>query len=374
MQRTFATVAALLLVLSATSGVAAAHEPSHEPDVPECEFPFTATDATDVEVTVEERPERVTTLNPSAAQTMWEIGGKDQVVGVSKFAVYLDGAEERTNVSTSGFGVSVEKVVGTNPDLVLAPNSISNETVEKLRDTGLTVFKFERATSIADVRAKTALTGKLTGNCEGAAETNAWMDANVETAREVTADVDRPTVLYPLGGGYVAADETFIDAMIEAAGGENVAGGEFAGYPKLSDEVLLELEPEVLVLTAYTTYLVGQEPYASMPAVENDRTYTADRNYMNQPAPRSVVYSVRNLTAAFHPEAHAEAEWTSRGEVEVETATPTPSPTPEPTESEDTATPTAESTPEPTGSEAPGFGPVVGALAVVAATLLFTRE
>ncbi len=50
------------------------------------------------------------------------------------------------------------------------------------------------------------------------------MDANVDAVRQVTADVeDRPTALYPLGGGYVAAGNTFDTSLIELAGAERAA-------------------------------------------------------------------------------------------------------------------------------------------------------
>ncbi|QZY00506.1 PGF-CTERM-anchored ABC transporter substrate-binding protein [Halobaculum rubrum] len=342
-----------------------------------CEFPVTVTDATGTDVTLEERPERVTTLNPSAAQTMWEIGGESQVVGVSQFALYLDGADSRTNVSAAGFGVSVEKVVGTNPDLVLAPNATSAGTIQALRDAGVTVFHFSGATTIEDVREKTTLTGRLTGNCEGAAEANAWMTANVETAREATADAEDRRVLYPLGGGYIAGSETFISAMIDTAGGTNVAAErDLTGYPQINDEVVLELAPDYLVVTGYSSYLLGEEPYASTPAVQNNNTVSVDRNWMNQPAPRSVVMGVRTLTEGFHPEAAAEADFQSREEAvaAMETETPTA------TESQpitDTATETTDeartTSAGATATSGPGFGVAIAVLAVLGSALLARR-
>ncbi|QLG63947.1 ABC transporter substrate-binding protein [Halorarum salinum] len=343
-------------------------------DVPSCEFPFTATDATGTEVTVEERPERVTTLNPSAAQTMWEIGGEEQVVGVSQFALYLDGAETRENVSASGFGVSVERVVGTEPDLVLAPNSIPVETVEALRGSGLTVFHVTEQTNVTTVREKTTLIGQLTGNCEGAAEANAWMDANVEAAAEATADEEPVRALYPLGGGYVVNTGTFISTMLEVSGATNVVGErEFdGGYPQVNDEVIVELAPEYLVLTDSSAHTVEGEPYASTPAVENGNTVTVDANWMNQPAPRSVVYGVRNLTEGFHPDAAANAEFVARGDVTVESGdgTETASPTSDSTSEGET---TADES-EPTETSAAGFGAAVAALAVLTSALLARRS
>lgn len=345
-------------------------------DQTQCRFPFTATDATGTEVTIEERPERVTTLAPSAAQTMWDIGGKEQVVGLSQFALYLDGAESRQNVSAAGFGVNNEKVVGTEPDLVLAPSAISNETVTSLRDAGLTVFRFEEATSIADIEEKTTLMGRLTGNCEGAAESNAWMNQNVDAAQTAIEGAEQPRVIYPLGGGFVAGDGTFINAMIAASGGTNVvAEVGLAGYPELSDEEVIELSPDVVLITAPSgAAILDSEPYASTPAAEDNRTVLLDVNYLNQPAPRSVVYSVRNMTAGFHPDAYGEAQFVTKAEVASSMET---TETTETTETAETTTQAVDDTPmtaEPTETTSPGFGVAAAVFALVATTLLATRR
>ncbi|PSQ51705.1 corrinoid ABC transporter substrate-binding protein [Halobacteriales archaeon SW_8_65_20] len=327
---------------------------------------MTLTDASGTEVTVEERPDRVTTLNPSAAQTMWEIGGKSQVVGVTDFAGYLDGAEERTSVSkTDGVGFSVERVVGTEPDLVLAPNTTTTDQVAALRDAGLTVYLFAAATDTDDIAQKTTTIGKLTGNCDGAARTNAWMTANVDAAVSATADRESPRVLNPLGSGYVANTNTFISAMITASGGQNAladANVTDTLYPQVSDEVILETNPEVLVVSSRLDDIQNEEPYQSTIAGQNNATVTVNTSYLNEPAPRSVVYSVRNLTEAFHPD--AEASFVAKSEVTVSTATATPT--------ESTPADTATTEPSTTG-EQPGFG-VAALVLAVGAIVLARRE
>ncbi len=341
--------------------------------VPDCSYPLSSTDATGTEVTIEEAPETVTTLGPSAAQTMWEIGGKEQVVGLGQNAQYLAGADSRTNVSAAGFGYSTEAVVGTEADLVLAANVVSNDTVAALRDAGMTVYKFESATSIEDVADKTALIGRLTGNCQGAAETNAWMNANVDTAREVTADSDRPRVLVPLGGGFVVGNETFIDAMVTAAGGENVAAERYgSGYSEASDEVIVELDPEIIVFQPWMASYIGQEPFSLTTAGQNNASVVVNANYLNQPAPRSVVYATRNLTEGFHPDAAASAEWTARGDVNVATATPTPTETVAMSETA-TATETTMSA-DTTETSGPGFGAGAAVAALGAGAALLGRR
>jgi len=353
MERLATLFVGLVVLTSAVALPAAATTQSTD-----CSFPVTMTDATGTEVTLEERPERVTTTNPSAAQTMWEIGGREQVVGLTQYASYLEGADSRRNVSAA-FGVNVERVVATNPDLVIAPNASAGQ-VQKLRDAGLTVYHLPEATGVEAIRAKTTTIGRLTGNCQGAAETNAWMTANVEAIRAQTAGVeDRPRALYPLGGGYVAPNGTFISAVMELSGARNVVAAQ-ASYPQLNDEVVLERDPEVLFVTEGTKGLVATEPYASTTAGENNRTVVLRTRDLNQPAPRSVVNAVHNATAQLHPDRYDPDSYVSRSAV-VETPTPTTT--------APASTPMESATPTTTGGSGPGFVALSAALAVVVTAL-----
>ena len=304
-----------------------------------CGFPLEITDATGTTITLDERPERITTTNPSAAQTLWEIGARDRVVGVTQYAGYLDGADERANVSAEGFGVSVERVVGTEPDLVLVPNASSASTAEDLRAQNLTVYHFAEATSIEAIAEKTETTGRIVGNCAAAAETNEEMNDAVAAAENRTADLDRPNALYPLGDGYVAAGNTFIDSIMEVGGVNNVAAAEGDGYPQLSNEVILQTDPELILVTTPEAAILEEEPYASTTAGTEGNYVVMSVNYLNQPAPRSVIESTTTLSTAV----------------------------------EELRTESDESDDGSTGDSAPGFGVVAALIAAVAAALIARR-
>ena len=354
-------------------------EPSTNPalqtDEPNDAFPITLTDATGTEITLDERPERVTTTNPSAAQVMWELDAADQVVGLTQFAHYLDGAESetRTNVSSTEQGVSLERVVGTDPDLVLAPNATSVETVEALRETGLTVYHFPQATDFDDVADKTLTIGQLTGNEQAAHETNAWVEANVEAVSASTADAENPRLLYPLLGGFAVGGETFIHEIIVASGAENVASEEFDGYEVLNDEILYTLDPEVLLVTDQTAgQVMDREPYSLTTAGEHNRSVQLEVNYINQAAPRSIVYSTRNLTAQLHPDRYDQSEYVSRQAIADGEYTPADSDGPDGDEA--TASDAAETDDADTDVSAPGFGAVAAVLALIGGGLLARRR
>lgn len=357
-----AALFAMLLVASAAGAGVAASPLAGAAATQSCSFPATEVDATGTEVTVEEEPESVVTLSPSAAQTMWEIGAKDKVTGVTKYATFLDGAEEKANVSGGGFtAVVTEKVVGLQPDLVLVPNATNNlnsQQTRQLREAGLTVFVFSEAASLDDISAKTRLTGRLVGECDAADQRVAGMEDELATVEEAVEGEEPPDVLFVQGGGYTAGDDTFINTAIETAGATNIATEEgITGYKPISEEVVEDRDPDWIVKPAGVP-LPDSPVYNQSTAVQEGRVLEVDNNRISQPAPR-IVQPIALMAQTFHPEAY-----------EAANATPTPTDTPAATDSEmemdGTSAPATE-------TDSPGFGPVVALVALAAALLLARR-
>ncbi|MEE6210259.1 PGF-CTERM-anchored ABC transporter substrate-binding protein [Salarchaeum sp. III] len=345
-----------------------------------CGYPFTATDATGTEVTVDEEPERVVVVGASGTQTMWEIGAQDKVVGLynSPYTSYLDGAENVTNVATSLGYADVEKVLAQDPDLVLLANIQKDSTAEKLRQNGTTVFKFESATSFQDIYEKTRLTGKLVGNCEGAEETVTWMQNQVQKVQEATADVENKSMHYSQGSGYAPGPDSFITDIMRTAGAHNIIlNGDFSG-PTASDvsgEFVIQQNPEWL-LASYNPAMVNETPNGTAAlesvatdalkqtqAYQNGNIVVVNSNYLSQPAPR-VVYPLVDITKALHPDAWEAVNSTTT------TTTSTTTSSSGTTAAADTTT--AATTTDAEGST-PGFG-VLGALAALAGAFVVARR
>jgi len=338
-----------------------------------CAFPYTATDSTGTAVTVDSPPSRVVVLGGSAAQTMWDLGAADQVVGmpVQSYTAYLSGAENRTPVmNAGGYTVNVEAVVNLTPDLVLAPNIIPAETVATLRDAGLTVYRFEAARSIDDVAAKTRLTGRLTGNCAAAEATVSDMQRRLAVVHEAVAGEPAPRVVYPLGGGYVAGRGTFLDAILATAGGDNVADrANITGYQAISPEVLVEQDPQWIVRSSDLPRDEIRGPaWNGTTAVRTGQVVVVDGNLANQPAPR-IVEPIETIAKALHPAAYAAANATAAA-----TTRPGASAVASPT----TASPAGATGPTTTARrgapDQPGFGLAAAVAALLAFGLLRRRR
>ena len=179
-----------------------------------------------------------------------------------------------------------------------------------MRNDGHVVYHFPEATDVDDIAAKTERSGLLVDECEAAAETNAWMYEEVDAVRERTAGVDRPTALYPLGSGFVAAGDTFIDEIMTIGGVDNVAAAEHTGYPQLSPEVVIGADPELILVIERNEGIIEEHPYSQTTAGLNGNTVEMQVHYLHQPAPRSVVESTRTLAdavEAYHDEGSGES-------------------------------------------------------------------
>jgi len=236
---------------------------------------------------------------------------------VSQYTEYLDGREGKTDISQDdGVSASIETVVATEADLVLAPNSTPDPTVGQLRDLGMTVYEFREAESIEDIYEKTNRTGRLTGNCEGAAGTVGEMRTDIQVVQEAVSGEERATVYYQMTGGFTAGEGTFIHRIIELGGGENLAASaNVTGYATLSNEVVVDQDPE-WILVQEQFGLQGSDALSETTAVREDQIIEVNANYLNQPAPR-VVIPISQIAQSVHPEAYAEANASVRAEAET---------------------------------------------------------
>ncbi|WP_135663435.1 PGF-CTERM-anchored ABC transporter substrate-binding protein [Halorhabdus rudnickae] len=366
-------VVLVLGLLGATLAPVAGQTPENETAV-DCSFPIEVTDANGATVTVTEEPDDVVVLAPSAAQVMWEIGAQAKVVGmpVRYHTEYLERSTEKTNVVGEKGQPQIETIVGLEPDLVLAPNVVSEDAVEQLRNAGLTVYRFKQAASIADVIEKTRLTGRLVGEYDTAREVSARTQATLDAYRNATAGQDRPTVLYTLGGGYTAGPETFIGDVIDAAGGENVAAAaNISEYDVISNEVIVNQDPDWIVVPSGVDVPSGSGINGTT-AVQEGQVLRVDRNFMHQAGPR-VTHPLEAMATTFHPDAadvSVDSASVRSPVCDADAVTPT-EPATETTTTEESVTletnQTFGTTTDTTATSGPGFGVVAAMLALLAA-------
>lgn len=299
----------LIATLVALSAIAPATVAAETTQAAECEYPLTVTDATGEEVVLEEPPESVIALQASDAQTVFEIGAQDRLVGLPHTDATSGLDREGYADVSDGWAINHEQVIALEPDVVLSANITSEEDVATLREAGLTVYHYDAADSIEDVRENVLLTGELTGECDGAQETADWMDGQLEIVEAALEGEDRPLAYYAMSGddGWTAGSGTFIHEALETAGVENVAErAGIDGYQQISPETVVDEDPEWIIYPDGNDEPPVAEAVQETTAYQEGNFVTVDDNQINQPAPQ-IVAVVVEIVEAVHPEAYQQA-------------------------------------------------------------------
>ena len=297
--RITALFTAFLLLLFAAGGVSA----------------VTITDDLGVTVTIENPPERIVSLSPANSEILFALGLDEKIVGVTEYCTYPEAALSKEKIG--GFStVNIEKVSVLNPDLIVAADGNSEETVAHLRELGFTVITIN-ADTIDTTLDDILLLGKATGADDEAEALVSSMKEDLAEIAEKTSAEEKPTILHcmwtdPL---WVSGSGTFQDEMITAAGGINAAAAE-EGWVALTMEKFLTMNPDIIVVDSGNGMGVGADDalrdfflkdprMQSLSAVQNERVYVVNADIIDRGGPR-IVEGVEALAEIAHPDIFGE--------------------------------------------------------------------
>lgn len=264
------------------------------------------------EVTLAQPAQRIVSLAPSITEILYAIGAGDQVVGRDDFSNYPEEAMGLPSIGGSFGELNSEAILALEPDLVLAAPLTTAEQVQAMADLGLTVFLLENPVDFEGVYAMLRTAAQLAGTQSEAEVLVEDLQARVNAVTEVIATAETtPLVFYELdstepSAPWTSGKDTFIDTLIEMAGGSNL-GAEFEGaWVQVSAEDLIAKNPDVIVL-GDSIWGVTPQDVASRPgwdvisAVQNEHVHPFNDDMASRPGPR-LVDGLEELARLIHPE------------------------------------------------------------------------
>jgi iron complex transport system substrate-binding protein len=262
----------------------------------------------------ESSPQRIITIAPNSAEVICTLGACDRIVGVSKFCVYPPQLLDRPGVG----GLSdpdLERIAALRPDLLVMRGR--NDALERLcEDLHIPIYKDETDTMPGIENCLGELGARLGLNEQAKAIIKEFHD-RLDAIRSRIAGKTKPRVLLTvsrqpdrLANVLTTGKGTFLDQMIEIAGGVNVFGQLDMIYPQVSPEgmlaqqpdVIIELMPDLKLTTALKEQMVEQwKRLGSMPAVTKNRIYVLTDENGLIPSPRYVEI-IDKVSRLLHPE------------------------------------------------------------------------
>ena len=217
-------------------------------------------------------PHRIVSLATGVGETLAALGVADRVVGRDETSNVPQIAD--APVVTKAHAASAERVLATNPDLVIIDAATSpSEVITQLRDAGVTVVEVPEAWTLDDIAPRTHAVADAVGVPTAVADA-VIAEATAAASPSSAATGTRPRVaflylrgtsaIYLVGGRGSGAD-----ALIAAAGGTDAgADAGHAAFVPLTAESVAMLNPDViLVMTKGLESVGGIDGLVALPGV-----------------------------------------------------------------------------------------------------------
>lgn len=198
---------------------------------------------------------RIVSMVPAATFNLVLIGGADRLVGVTKYdATFLPDEEKSLPIVGDYETMNLERLVDLHPTAVVVQMSAARlpeglRSVAASHHIEIVNLKLD---NVADMWAAVQELGRISGREKQADEMIDAGKKDLAAIGEEMKNKPRVKVAYIVGKDplYVAGGKTFLDEMVRLAGGDNVGAkvGDF--YPVVGKEMLADLQPEVLLVSA----------------------------------------------------------------------------------------------------------------------------
>ena len=277
----------------------AACAPAGNPDAPA----VFVTDDAGYTVALAAPARRVFSVIPSLTESVAALDS-DVLVARTRF----DRAPELAHLPSLGGTIqpNLEALAGLEPDLVITWADTSQRAVgERVSALGIPVYRAEVQT-IADLSSHLRRLGTLLGLADRAAVLVDSLGLALEGVATAVRGRERVDVYYSVWHDppQTTGPGTFIDEVIEHAGGRNIFGDAARSWPRVSIEAILRRDPDALVIARHapgapdSPWLEGPG-WRELRAVRTGRYLLVDGDLFNRPGPR-VAEAVRQMARFLH--------------------------------------------------------------------------
>lgn len=241
-------------------------------------------------------PDRIVSLAPNITEILFELGLGDKIVAVSDDSDYPSEAADINKVGTF-WQPGTETIIATKPDLVItlwfAQQKSVADTLERLGYQVL-VLRMEKFCELPEAIRQI---GIVSGTQEQAEKLARTIDNKINKLKAKYTHDKKTKVLWviqeePLRA---AGRNTFLNELIEAAGGVNAIGQTLQQYPSISTEELLSCGAEVIIQSAMSKENIESQQkhaelfwrgYPSLPAVKTGRIHVLYSDTLLRLGPR----------------------------------------------------------------------------------------
>jgi iron complex transport system substrate-binding protein len=259
----------------------------------------------------QQQPQRIISLSPNLTEIVFALGLGDRVVGVSNNCDWPVEAKQKPKMGTF-WQPNTEAIIAAKPDLVVCESFLQHkEIAETLKRTGLRVVSL-RIESIEEFYSAILSIGQAAGCSDKAEPLAAKIKSDIDQIRAKSSSAKKVKVLWAVQTEpmRVAGVKTFVNEIIDLAGGQNVIAPTGDQYPSVGTETILTCGAEVIIQSAMGTEDITKQQetaekfwsrYANLPAVKDKKVYVVEADTVLRLGPR-LPEGVMSVAKLLHPE------------------------------------------------------------------------
>jgi iron complex transport system substrate-binding protein len=259
----------------------------------------------------QQRSQRIVSLSPNLTEIVFALGLGDRVVGVSNNCDWPAEAKQKPKMGTF-WQPNTEAIIAAKPDLVVCESFLQHkEVAETLKRAGLRVVSLH-AESIEELYSAILSIGQAAGCSDKAESLATKIKSELDQIRAKSSSARKVKVLWAVQTEpmRVVGVKTFVNEIIDLAGGQNVIEPTGDQYPSVGTETILTSGAEVIIQSAMGTEDITKQQeaaekfwnrFANLPAVKNKKVYVIEADTVLRLGPR-LPDGIMAVAKLLHPE------------------------------------------------------------------------
>jgi iron complex transport system substrate-binding protein len=259
-------------------------------------------------------PGRIVSMAPNLTEILFALGLEDEIAGVASDSDYPPSALSKSKVGTF-WQPNTEAVIALNPDLIIMlDNERHRPFASSLNRAGYRVLTLELR-KMEHLQTAIELIGRSTDRQLQGEELTDKITQKLDGLSSLVSAEPKVKVLWAVQSEplRVAGRDTFVNGIIELAGGQNAIGPTVQEYPRIGTEELLACGAEVIIEAAMGADLQKQQhaagvfwsKYPNLPAVKNERIYVVKPDTVLRLGPR-LPEGLEMIAHCLHPNSFVE--------------------------------------------------------------------
>lgn len=237
-------------------------------------------------------PQRIVSLSPASTEILFAVGAENQIVAVSDFSDYPPQAQNLPKVGGfDGKTLSLEKILSFNPDFVYLTNVMHNHLIPHFESLNIDYYLSD-ANSFEQVKNEILQIAKITGHPSNGENLVKEIDSAINKINSQNQLLQKPTVYWEVWNSpfMSAGNSSFINDLINTAGGINIFQEIAQAYPTVSEETIVAKNPQIIIIPQNSGITVdsvkNRKGWSQIDAVKNDKIFIVDDNLLTRSGAR----------------------------------------------------------------------------------------